>query len=51
MNSRGALANESSLRPAVSADGAHVAFESSASNLAVKDTNHEIDIFVHAVLR
>ena len=36
-----------SFLPSISADGRHVAFESSASNLVVGDTNLAPDVFVH----
>jgi len=38
--------NEDSLRPAISADGHVVAFDSSASNLAAGDSNRFSDVFV-----
>ena len=44
--SNGAEPNDSSHRPAISADGRYVAFESDASNL-VGDGNGKCDIFVH----
>jgi hypothetical protein len=40
------LANEASSRPAISADGRYVAFESLATNLAGQDKNPFADIFV-----
>ncbi len=39
-------ANADSLRPALSADGRYVAFQSYASNLVAGDTNGAVDIFV-----
>jgi Tol biopolymer transport system component len=45
--SDGAQANAFSARPAISADGRVVAFESLASNLSPGDTNASADIFVH----
>ncbi len=48
--SNGTQANSSSLAPALSADGRHVAFESVASNLVSGDTNASVDIFVVEVL-
>jgi Tol biopolymer transport system component len=45
--SNGAQANSWSDRPAISADGRYVAFESSASNLVEGDTNVQVDMFVH----
>jgi Tol biopolymer transport system component len=40
-------ANVASARPAISIDGRHVAFESSAINLVLDDTNGQTDIFLH----
>jgi archaellum component FlaF (FlaF/FlaG flagellin family) len=40
-------ANSSSFRPAITADGRYVAFESNASNLVSGDTNGRTDVFVH----
>jgi hypothetical protein len=45
--SGGTQANDTSLRPALSADGRYVAFHSSASNLVAGDTNGGFDLFVH----
>ena len=45
--SDGTQGNGSSLRPALSADGRVVAFDSFASNLVVGDTSARQDIFVH----
>src|SRR5439155_2117957 len=36
-----------SIRPAISADGRFVAFESDATNLVPGDTNGSMDVFVH----
>jgi len=47
MASEGTQANESSYRPALSADGRYVAFDSGASNLVPGDTNETRDVFVH----
>ena len=45
----GQMGNDESQRPALSADGRYVAFESWASNLVVGDTNEVSDIFVYEV--
>ena len=45
--SSGAQATGSSFTTAISADGRHVAFSSSASNLVPADTNFANDVFVH----
>lgn len=45
-DSMGGEANNESYRPAISADGRYVAFESWASNLVPGDTNNSWDIFV-----
>jgi Tol biopolymer transport system component/PKD repeat protein len=45
--SDGTQGDDSSLYPALSADGRYVAFESGASNLVADDTNGAWDIFVH----
>jgi Tol biopolymer transport system component len=42
----GAQGNGYSARPALSADGRFVAFESAASNLVPGDTNRSVDVFV-----
>ncbi|HYF16231.1 MAG TPA: DUF4347 domain-containing protein [Ramlibacter sp.] len=42
----GGQANGQSVRPALSADGRFVAFQSSASNLVAGDTNGTLDVFV-----
>lgn len=47
VTSSGREANNASYSPAISADGRYVAFTSSASNLALGDTNEMPDIFVH----
>jgi Tol biopolymer transport system component len=41
-----AQGNEASRKPAISADGRFVAFESKASNLVGADTNNDTDVFV-----
>jgi len=46
VSSSGAQANLGSNRPALSADGAYVAFESIATNLVAGDTNNYQDVFV-----
>ena len=43
----GTQGNSSSHWPSISADGRHVAFYSSASNLVPGDTNGKTDVFVH----
>jgi Tol biopolymer transport system component len=50
VSSDGAEGNGHSERPALSADGRFVAFESGASNLVPGDTNDSRDVFVHDVL-
>ena len=45
--SDGAEGNRNSNRLAISVDGAHVAFSSSASNLVPGDTNGVADVFLH----
>src|SRR5215475_4705011 len=47
LSSSGEQSNERSWRPALSADGRFVAFESAASNLVPGDTNAMWDVFVH----
>jgi Tol biopolymer transport system component len=47
VDSAGVAGNRDSGRPALSADGRLVAFESDASNLVVGDTNGATDVFVH----
>jgi len=46
LTSLGAQGNGNSFRPAISADGRYVAFDSEASNLVSGDTNTTTDIFV-----
>jgi Tol biopolymer transport system component len=46
LSSHEAPANGWSLRPAISANGRFVAFESEASNLIRRDTNDDFDIFI-----
>jgi len=45
--SDGSQGNFGSLFPAISANGRHVAFDSSASNLVPEDSNAAKDVFVH----
>ena len=45
--SNGAQTNGNPLRPAISADGRYVAFDSDASNLVAGDSNGVYDVFVH----
>ncbi len=45
VSSAGAQGNGSSWKPAISADGRYVAFESDASNLVPDDTNGGADVF------
>ena len=47
VNSEGEGANRLSLRPAMSADGRYIAFESVATNLVTEDHNDRSDVFVH----
>lgn len=47
VDSAGTEADGSSFRPAISANGRFVAFDSIASNLVPGDTNGQFDIFVH----
>jgi Tol biopolymer transport system component len=47
VNSAGGEADAGSFTPAISANGRHVAFQSSASNLVVGDSNGTVDIFIH----
>jgi hypothetical protein len=49
VDAHGVEANASSAVPAITADGAHVAFESGASNLVAGDTNGWEDVFVAPV--
>ena len=50
VNSSGAQGNGLSYFSSISADGRHVAFQSSASNLVVGDTNGVVDVFVRDLL-
>jgi hypothetical protein len=51
VTSDGTQGNDSSINPAISADGHYVAFLSNASNLVPNDTNnHFTDVFVHDML-
>jgi len=45
--SDGSQGNSGSLFPAISANGRHVVFDSSASNLVSEDSNEVKDVFVH----
>jgi hypothetical protein len=47
VDSAGNQADRESFRPAISADGRFVAFDSIASNLVPSDTNGDYDVFVH----
>lgn len=47
VDSAGLQGNDASEKPAISADGRYVAFDSYASNLVLGDINSAIDIFVH----
>ncbi|RMH01561.1 MAG: calcium-binding protein [Planctomycetota bacterium] len=47
VNSAGVQGDGASRRPALSANGRYVAFESYASNLDPRDTNGTYDVFVH----
>ena len=47
VSSAGTEANGTSYKPAISADGRYVAFESVAANLVANDTNSNWDVFVH----
>lgn len=46
VSSTGTVGNSASLRPAISADGRLVAFESFATNLVAGDSNATLDVFV-----
>ncbi len=46
VNSSGKPGNGDSIHPSINADGRYVAFESSAKDLAPKDTNNAADIFI-----
>ena len=41
------LGNQSASKPAISATGRFIAFESPSSNLVAGDTNGHVDVFVH----
>ncbi len=47
VNSKGEEGSDLSIRPIISADGRHVAFDSRAHNLVIGDTNDAADVFVH----
>ena len=47
VDSKGIEANDSSINPAISADGRFVVFRSDATNLVAGDTNNVRDVFVH----
>src|SRR5690348_12630927 len=47
VSSGGALGNNGSQDPAISADGRYVAFTSAPANLVAGDTNGKLDVFVH----
>jgi Tol biopolymer transport system component len=47
VNSSGNEGNNYSYHPSISADRRYVAFDSSASNLVISDTNETNDIFIH----
>lgn len=47
VDSNGLQGDGQCLRPALSADGRFVAFDSTATNLVVGDTNANFDVFVH----
>jgi Tol biopolymer transport system component len=46
VSTRGAQANDSCVEPAISGDGRHVGFTSSANTLVAGDTNQGFDVFV-----
>ncbi|MQB02101.1 MAG: hypothetical protein GEU78_17885, partial [Actinobacteria bacterium] len=46
-NSSGSEGDSDSVRPAISADGRYIAFDSFAENLVNGDTNDDPDVFVH----
>jgi hypothetical protein len=50
ISSSGAQANGDSTLPAISSDGAYVAFDSAATNLVSGDNNGHIDVFIRARL-
>lgn len=43
----GGVGNGMSVRPAISADGRYIVFDSAASNLVAGDTNARVDVFRH----
>ena len=47
VSSAGAQSTGVSYQPTISADGVHIAFHSTASNLVAGDTNGSYDVFVH----
>jgi Tol biopolymer transport system component len=47
VSSNGTQGNQDSVAPRLSADGRYVLFESRASTLASRDTNNNLDVFVH----
>ncbi len=49
VSSNGTSANADATSPSISADGRHVAFSSSATNLVDGDTNGAEDVFVHDI--
>jgi Tol biopolymer transport system component len=49
VSSSGVQGNDDSSIPSISADGRYIAFESSAANLVLGDTNETYDVFVHDV--
>lgn len=49
-SSSGEQGNDSAFRPAISANGRYVAFESGASNLVPGDTNNTTDVFIRDLL-
>ncbi len=51
VSSGGAQANSDSYSTSISADGRYVAFDSWASNLVPRDTNHDVDVFVRVRAR
>jgi len=46
-DSNGQQGNSTSSEPAISANGQYIAFYSNATNLVKKDTNRNLDVFVH----
>jgi uncharacterized repeat protein (TIGR01451 family) len=47
VSTTGGQGDDDSTRPDLDAEGRMVAFDSSATNLVPKDTNHALDVFVH----